>query len=138
MSISTIFDKLNWAGRTEILVLNAPDSFEGALKTLRDTRVLRRLGAAKSVGFALAFITRQADLTRLSVVLAGKASGDAALWFAYPKGTSRRYQCDFNRDTGWDSVRAGGFDTVRQVAVDEDWSALRFRRSEYIKSSGRK
>ena len=137
MSISTIFDKLNWAGRTEILVLNAPDSFEGALKTLRDTRVLRRLGAAKSVGFALAFITRQADLTRLSVVLAGKASGDAALWFAYPKGTSRRYQCDFNRDTGWDALRELGFDSVRQIAIDEDWSAVRFRRIEFIKARSR-
>jgi hypothetical protein len=26
-----------------------------------------------------------------------------------------------------------GFDTVRQVAIDDDWSALRFRRVEYIK-----
>ena len=30
-----------------------------------------------------------------------------------------------------------GFDTVRQVAIDEDWSALRFRRAEYIRSSGK-
>jgi hypothetical protein len=27
-----------------------------------------------------------------------------------------------------------GFDTVRQVAIDEDWTALRFRRTEFIKS----
>jgi hypothetical protein len=27
-----------------------------------------------------------------------------------------------------------GFDSVRQIAIDEDWSALRFRRVEYIKS----
>jgi hypothetical protein len=33
-------------------------------------------------------------------------------------------------------MRAAGFDTVRQVAIDEDWSALRFRRVEYIKSAG--
>ncbi len=27
-----------------------------------------------------------------------------------------------------------GFEPVRQVAIDDDWSALRFRRTEYIKS----
>lgn len=27
----------------------------------------------------------------------------------------------------------GGFDSVRQIAIDEDWSALRFRRAEFIK-----
>jgi hypothetical protein len=30
-------------------------------------------------------------------------------------------------------LKAEGFDTVRAVAIDEDWSALRFRRIEYIK-----
>jgi hypothetical protein len=52
----------------------------------------------------------------------------------YPKGTSKRYTCDFNRDSGWEVIRNAGFDSVRQIAIDEDWSALRFRRVEYIKS----
>ena len=66
-------------------------------------------------------------------VLVAKAAGDAVLWFAYPKGTSKRYTCDFHRDEGWDVLRGSGFDSVRQVAIHEDWSALRFRRIEYIK-----
>ena len=57
------------------------------------------------------------------------------IWFAYPKGTSRRYTCEFNRDTGWNVIRGSGFESVRQVAIDEDWSALRFRRREYVKSA---
>lgn len=60
-------------------------------------------------------------------------NGDAILWFAYPKGTSKKYKCEFNRDNGWDVIRAAGFDTVRAVAIDEDWSALRFRRKEFIR-----
>jgi hypothetical protein len=59
------------------------------------------------------------------------------LWFAYPKGSSKKYTCEFNRDSGWKVIRSLGFDSVRQVAIDEDWSALRFRRVEYIKSSGK-
>ena len=47
------------------------------------------------------------------------------------------YKCDFNRDTGWSVLKSAGFDTVRAVAIDEDWSALRFRRAEFIKSTSR-
>jgi hypothetical protein len=31
-------------------------------------------------------------------------------------------------------LKAAGFDTVRAVAIDADWTALRFRRVEYIKA----
>jgi hypothetical protein len=31
-------------------------------------------------------------------------------------------------------LKKAGFDTVRSVAIDEDWTALRFRRKEYIKA----
>ena len=54
------------------------------------------------------------------------------LWFAYPKGSSKKFHCEFNRDTGWSVLRGLGFDTVRQVAIDADWSALRFHHVECI------
>jgi hypothetical protein len=132
----TIFEKLNLKSQKSILVLNAPDSFEKELDTLGSTvKVHRQLDELKSFEFALAFATKQTEMTRLSKALAAKAEGDAILWFAYPKGTSKKYQCDFNRDTGWDELRKAGFDTVRAVAIDEDWSALRFRRVEFIKGT---
>ena len=34
-------------------------------------------------------------------------------------------------------LRSAGFDAVRAVAIDEDWSALRFRRMEFIKVAGK-
>jgi len=89
----------------------------------------------KSLKFALAFATTQAQLDRSSKTLAAASEGDAVLWFVYPKGTSKRYRCEFNRDSGWSVLRNSGFDSVRMVAIDEDWSALRFRRVEYVKPS---
>jgi hypothetical protein len=56
---------------------------------------------------------------------------------AYPKGTSKNYKCDFNRDTGWAALGASGFEPVRMIAIDEDWSAIRFRRVEFIKTMTR-
>jgi hypothetical protein len=129
----SIFEKLNLKQQQEILVVNAPPSFEPELRALQAVTVHRDPKKMKAITFALAFVTRQADVDALSEILASGAEGDALLWFAYPKGTSRQYTCEFNRDTGWNVMRNAGFDTVRQVAIDEDWSALRFRRLEYIK-----
>ncbi len=131
--MSSVFEKLNLKQQREILVVNAPSSFEAELAALQGVVVRRDPAETKAVHFALAFATRQSEVDALSRVLAHKAEGDALLWFAYPKGTSRRYKCDFNRDTGWQVIRGAGFDTVRQVAIDEDWSALRFRRMAFIK-----
>ena len=74
----------------------------------------------------------------VSKKLAQSTESDAVVWIAYPKGTSKKYKAEFNRDTGWKAIGEVGFESVRQVAIDEDWSALRFRRTEYIKSLTRK
>jgi hypothetical protein len=134
--MSSVFEKLNLKHQREILVVSVPKSFEPELLALKGVTVLRDPKKAKVVHFALVFATRQAEVDKLSEVLAAKAEGDALLWFAYPKGTSKRYTCEFNRDTGWNAMRSAGFDTVRQVAIDEDWSALRFRRVDFIKPAG--
>jgi hypothetical protein len=135
--MSSIFQKLNFKAQREIAVFNAPESFETELARLEHVKVLRNPKRPVAIQFALAFAMRQAELDRLSTLLAAGSEGDALLWFAYPKGTSKRYHCEFNRDTGWQVIRDAGFDSVRQVAIDEDWSALRFRRVEYIKDSVR-
>jgi hypothetical protein len=131
----TTFEKLNLKTHKEILVINAPASFEPELKALKQVAVVRDPKQLRVVTFALAFVTKQTEVNALTKQLVAKADGDALLWFAYPKGTSKKYQCEFNRDTGWDALKAAGFDTVRAVAIDEDWSALRFRRVEFIRSA---
>ena len=129
-----IFQKLNLKAQREIAVFNVPASFEAELAQLKGIKILRDVRKPTAIQFALAFVTQQSELNRLSRILADGSEGDALLWFAYPKGTSKRYSCDFNRDTGWQVIRKAGFDSVRQVAIDADWSALRFRRAEYVKT----
>ena len=94
------------------------------------------LESVAEADFWLAFVTRKSDVDKLAPQIARRAKGDAIVWFAYPKGTSKKYTCDFNRDTGWDVLKGAGFDTVRAVAIDADWTALRFRRVEFIKARG--
>lgn len=129
-----IFEKLNLKATQTIVVVNAPASFEPEIAQLSGITVYRTPAKLKTVSFALAFVTARAELDSLSELLACKAEGDAILWFAYPKKTSKKCQCEFNRDAGWDVLGHAGFEAVRMVAIDADWSALRFRRVEFIKS----
>jgi hypothetical protein len=129
--MSPLFKKLSLTTQTKIHVLNAPDSFEPELAALGRIGVVRRL-SGKPV-FVLAFATRRAELDKISAALVRVCEGDAVLWIAYPKGSSKKYRCDFNRDSGWQVLGEAGFEPVRQVPIDADWSALRFRRVENIK-----
>ena len=128
------FDKLNLKDQKQILVLNSPESFEPELKSLRGITVVRDLKNAGDVEFALAFVTKQKEVDTLGKAIAKKAQGDAVVWFAYPKGSSKKYKSEINRDAGWQVLGDAGFEPVRMVAIDEDWSAVRFRRADFIKS----
>ncbi len=135
--MTALFKKLNLKDQAEIVVLNAPPSFEPELAALAGLRIRRRLAEVKVAHFCLAFVTKQKEVDSLAERVTAKAEGDAILWFAYPKGTSKNYTCDFNRDTGWAVLAKNGFRGVRQVAIDDDWSALRFRRTQFVKSESR-
>ena len=130
--MATLFEKLNLGDQQKILVLNAPASFDAELARLPVLTIHRQIESAAEIRFSIAFVTRKSEVDSLAQAVAARAKGDATVWFAYPKGTSKKYTCDFNRDTGWDALKAAGFDTVRAVAIDEDWTALRFRRVEFI------
>jgi hypothetical protein len=132
--MASVFEKLNLKDRQEMVVLRAPASFEAELARLPVMTIHHSLASVAETGFLLAFVTRKSEVDALAAQIAEKAKGDAVVWFAYPKGTSKKYTCDFNRDSGWDALKAAGFDTVRVVAIDEDWTGLRFRRVEFIKT----
>ena len=134
--MASVFEKLNLKDRQEIVVLNAPASFEPELARLAVMTIDRHFESVAETEFVLAFVTRKSEVDELAAQIAKRTKGDAVVWFAYPKGTSKKYKCDFNRDTGWDALKAAGFDTVRAVAIDEDWTGLRFRRVEFIKVRG--
>ncbi|WP_186954457.1 hypothetical protein [Undibacterium umbellatum] len=139
--MSPIFTKMNLKEQKRLLIVNAPASFQPVIDELAaeaDVEIFQDIKKCKRCDFALAFVSKQDELDKISAALLTKIEGDALLWFAYPKGTSKKYKCAFNRDTGWDVIKGAGFDTVRMVAIDEDWSGLRFRHSDFIKNSSKK
>lgn len=54
---------------------------------------------------------------------AGSLLGVPVVWILYPKAN----RTDINRDSLWQMIAPYGFRPITQVAVDDTWSALRFR-----------
>lgn len=132
--MTPLFKKLNFKGQKEINVLNAPSTFSQEQDAI--SAVTKVVTSEKSTAFEflLAFVTKQDEVDNLAATWCPLAKGDAVLWFVYPKKTSKKYQCEFNRDTGWQVMVKLGWEGVRMVAIDEDWSALRFRKISHIKT----
>lgn len=133
-----LLKKMNYKGQTPILIVNAPEGFvEKLAAALPDAVVETAFDAVDKTTLVLAFATRQEQVNTWAPLADQRLEGDGQLWFAYPKGSSKRYKCEFNRDNGWDVLGALGFEGVRMIAIDEDWSALRFRRVGFIKTMTR-
>jgi len=73
----------------------------------------------------IVFVANQDELAERGEPAVDAALRDALAWVAYPK--AGKLGTDLNRDTLRDLLAARGVDTVRQVAIDDVWSALRFR-----------
>jgi hypothetical protein len=84
--------------------------------------------SAEPLDFILVFAdSRQgleSDLPRLKDAL----SPGGNIWVAYHKGTSG-VKTDINRDIIRDYVTSIGLETIALISIDEDWSAMRLKRS---------
>ncbi len=126
-----LLKKLNHKAGMPVTVLGAPPEVAPVVDAWSaETKVKRRLGHNEA--FVLAFVRTSAGLAERAPKVAGALAGDGILWLAYPKKTSKRYQSDLSRDDSWQPLGDLGMEPVRQVAIDLDWSAVRFRRAEHI------
>ncbi len=131
--MTALFKKLQLpASIDEILVLNEPEGFAKELEQLQGITVKESLIQVSEVDFALVFVTEKKQIENRIETLYPKLIGDAVLWFVYPKKSSKKYTTEITRDHGWGVLGDYNIEPVRQVAIDEDWSALRFRKVRFI------
>jgi hypothetical protein len=73
----------------------------------------------------IVFVTTFADAEERVAPAVDAALADELAWVAYPK--AGKLGTDLNRDSLAALMTARGVRPVRQVAIDDTWSALRFR-----------
>jgi hypothetical protein len=111
--------KLQLAAEQVVVGLRVPESAAAALAGLPLTQ-------EDSAGAALlAFVRDRAALEEVRARIVASARDDRLTWVAYPK--AGQLGTDLNRDTLAALLIESGIDPVRQIAIDEVWSALRFR-----------
>ncbi len=121
MSDKPVAERLQVKGERRLAVLNAP--------TLVDERI-GVLDRRCETGAADVVLIFAGDRRQLEADLPGVldiAPGGAIIWIAYPKLTSK-LAGDLNRDLIHGLVGQWGLDTVSQIAIDDDWSAMRMKR----------
>jgi hypothetical protein len=145
-TMTPLFKKMNFkvsdaTGRDQdpIAVLRAPDEFLPEIEAMREfSEVHQTAQNGLKYGFFLAFVKSAAEMTTIAKSLSKHLAEDAVFWIAYPKKSSQKYKSDINRDSGgWTVLGSLGYEGVRSVAIDEDWSALRFRNVKFIKKMTR-
>ncbi len=133
--MNPLIKKLAFKEHPSVYILQSPDSFQDTIKEWESLApVHTSLNNPGEIDFLLAFVTQQAELDALIEQIEGRLAGDTTIWFCYPKGSSKKYKSSINRDQGWDRMIPLEVEKVSLVAIDQDWSALRFRKIAYIKS----
>jgi hypothetical protein len=125
MSEKTVAQKLGLKASKTLAVRQQPDDVAALIGALPSGA---KLVTAESKPCALILMFAK-DMAALAKGLPGckrQQEPGGALWVAYIKGTSPK-KTDINRDSIRDYVATIGLDTVSQIAIDDDWSALRLK-----------
>lgn len=137
--MTPLFKKLNYKEQPNIVAINSPKTFDNELEEMsKRATIIKDFKEVIDAEFVICFVTTQIEIEQFISAIYQKLKGDAIIWLCYPKMTSKNYKCDFNRDSGWTSLGKYNLEPVRQVAIDDDFSALRFRKVEFIKTITRR
>ena len=114
-----VWQKLQIKPEMTLAVLNAPaegPDLSGPFGVAAD---------AESAAALIVFVKDREELGSKGSAGVRAALEDRLVWFAYPK--AKKLGTDLNRETLAKELQAQGVDPVRQVSLDDVWSALRFR-----------
>ncbi len=133
--MESLLRKLNYKGTSDVLVLNTPSELAHMIESFSsEAKCIQDINQILHIEFAIIFALDQKDINETLPKIKDKLKGDCIVWFCYPKKSSKKYKCNIDRDHGWEILGTYGFEPVRQIAINEDFSALRFRKVEFIKN----
>jgi hypothetical protein len=140
--MGVLLNKLSYKAQSRIAVINCDSQFvktlAGELKEAEiDTEIDTEIDQKFLYDFMIFFVTNRSEIDPLVQKALHNISPDGVLWFCYPNKTSKRYTSDIDWEHGWEALNKVDYRKVRIVSVDENWTALRFRSSKFIKTKNR-
>lgn len=119
MSVKTVAEKLRIQPGTAIWISHPPQA--SLLEPLPES--VQTVHQMADASIAVVFAHSAADLRDLLASNQDDLQKPEITWVVYPKGN----KADINRDSVWPMLAEYSLRPVSQVAVDDVWSALRFR-----------
>lgn len=131
MPDTTLIKKLGIKPKQRIIILNAPEGYHELLDSLpSDVELVTTLDGPFDLVHL--FVKNRAEVDQFAPMAMQAVKPGGLLWIAYPKKSSG-IATDITRDFGWDALWNAGWRPVTQIAIDEVWSALRFRPLSKVK-----
>jgi hypothetical protein len=118
-----------------ILIINYPQEYVSVIRTIQADIHHQ---PQQNYSFIQIFVKSISEADEIIPKSASKLEGNGILWICYPKKSSKMYSSDISRDKGWDAAAKLNLEPVSMVSIDENWSAIRFRKVEYIRKLTRK
>ncbi|MCL6573215.1 MAG: DUF3052 domain-containing protein [Bacillus sp. (in: Bacteria)] len=120
-----------------VLIINAPKAYDEVIATF-EGEVHQQAENAGGYDFVQVFGINNEELQTIAKHAETSVKEDGLFWICYPKKSSKVYKgSDCSRETVMFLLADEGYEPVRQIAIDEDWSALRFRKPNKIKTMNR-
>lgn len=130
-----ILKKLILKDQNPILITNLPEDLYEIHRYLANNHEIHHQ-AIRGIKyeFAVSFVLTTNDVKWVADKVIPSLEKDAIFWVVYPKKTTKKYKSEISRDKGWEPIGELGYEGVSMIAIDNDWSAFRFRHVDYIKS----
>jgi hypothetical protein len=130
MGQSSLIKKLRIKAGQRLLVLNAPSSYLESLGELPEGTIVTSQPEGV-FDFVQLFVKNRAEYEQWGATAVAAVKYDGLFWLCYPKQSSR-VETDLSRDMMWQLVEGTGLRAATQIAIDEVWSALRYRPSQLV------
>jgi hypothetical protein len=127
-----LIKKLRIKEGMKIAILNAPEGFIKNLGKLpKDVSI--ESGLKGTHDLVQLFVYNKTELEKMAPAAAKLLKENALFWISYPK-KSAKINTDLSRDEGWKVMKEMNFEGVSLIAIDETWSAGRFKLIENKRS----
>lgn len=131
---SALSKKLRLLAEHSVAILNAPDGYMAQLHP-GPADMSTELESSRTYDAVQLFVRDTDELRRLGPAAINATKPNGLLWITYPKGGKTRGATDLpatpwwvQRDVLGEVTSQTGLKPVAFIAVDENWTALRFKR----------
>jgi hypothetical protein len=131
--MSPLAKKLLMKPGQQWLIVNPPEDYLAALEPLPDG-VQLSFTVKGSVNGMQVFVKNSAELTEVLKQLKPALTEETTLWVIYPK-KSLGIETDLQMMSGWEVAKPYGLRPVASAAINNVWTALRFRPEHLVKHS---